>query len=223
MKKKLLLVFVSILILLSTPIYTLAISRDVYFNNDDGEFSVYSNVSIKDNKQEVFGVPPEKFEEYMRVNDMLLYGTDNKNIVFNVSCAETDFSKDIVDFANYSDESVLEIADTLVIKNEGVFSINGTKYFVINSMAENDADFSEQRQYVTVKNGTLYVVTLNFIYGIEGIDDLSRNVIERVIFNSAENVEFNYVFVVIVLLLILLVAFVVVCLIVSIFKDLRKQ
>ncbi len=222
MKKALLLIFV-LLFSFALPFYAVAASSEINFNNDDGAFSVYSNVSIKDSKQEIFGMPTESFEEYMRNNDMLLYATDDKSIVFNVSNTETDFSRAVSDFSKYSDETVLEFADTLTVENDGVVSVNDIKYVVINHDAENDADFSRLRQYVTVKNGEFYVVTLNFIYGADNIDELSSDVIQRIFINTVSGAEYSVVFVIVLLALIILVAIVVVYLAISIIKDLRNK
>lgn len=200
----------------------------VSVNNDDNALVVYTVDNISSDDGFVFGLPESDFREYMQANNIVVYGVDADNtFVFNLACTETSFSNEISDFYDLNDDDVLVFADDFVNNKDGVVNVNGIKYVVSNSKKENDGVTFSVRQYITVRNSNLYVLTFNV--PTENLnDEISSKIddtINRISIIRDQNDEDDggKFAVVLLILLIAIIAVVSVTVIISLIKDIKKK
>ncbi len=125
------------------------------YGGDDVKFYT-ADSSIKEEK--VYDLSPAEFKQYLKDNNILIYGTNESGtLAFNLTCNQTDFSKDLGNYATLDDADVILLTATLDLGEGSVVSINGNKYYCVEKSLENLI----MKQYVTVHNGKLYVLTVN--------------------------------------------------------------
>lgn len=226
--KKIIVFIVCLIQLFSLTAFAAENENLVSVNNDDNSLIVYSPDVLIDEEKNVFGLTATQFKEYMLINNMVLYGTDIGNsFVFNLSCTNTDFSNQVSDFYDLSDEAVLDFADDFLAKKDGIVTVNGIKYVVSNSTKQNNETEFSVRQYITVRNNNLYVLTFNV--PSSDIDDAIAEKIDetvgRISIIREQNIgkKSNNLTIVLLVALIIVIATVAIVLIVSIIKDIKAK
>lgn len=182
--------------------------------------------SIPSTNGMIFGMEETKFKNYLTENGILLYGFDNNNaFVFELTGEKTDFTESIRDFANIGETDIKDFADRTLSSLYSIESIAGNTYIVIDSAFSNDSSYVT-RQYITVKQGTLYIVTFT-VPGSSVNKEVGKRINKIVnAINFSENdlpKEVSLFSVIGVAALVIVIAALAVYILITVIKDLRKR
>ena len=221
---KRIIVFVLVLYLFAFPVCATVTQGNITLDYAEN-LTVCTQSSIPSVDGKIFGMNEADFKKYLTENNILLYGFDNDNaFVFELTGEKTDFTQKVGDFGNIKESDIKDFADKTV---ENPYSVKKTaeSVFVVTDSISEEENGYVTRQYITVKNQSLYVVT--FI--VPGIA-INQNKSERIdkIINALSFGESNApkqvsaVSVIVVAALVIIIVLIAVYIAVTVIRDLRK-
>ena len=157
--KRIIAVFLA-LIILSVPV--LAVEEYAFkFEYTEG-ITLYNSENISSSDQNILGMDKAELHKYFKDNSILYLGVDNNSqFVFEITSQETDFSKGINDFKNIKENDIEDFADSMNFFSYSIEALGDGIYIVGEYLTDDSVNSPIVTQYVTVKQGQLYVITFN--------------------------------------------------------------
>ncbi len=188
------------------------------------ELVVCTPDSISEEAAQLFSMEKSKIKENMESSGILLSGArKDRKLSFTVVSETTEFSRRVEDFAVYTQLELNEIAKTLVPDYLAYFKTDDAIYiFSDGSVMGPDRPFCT-RQYVTVKNGKLYVVS--FTTDDEMFEFADENNMIQVMnsLSIKRDLSSDILPIIIVSVILLAVAALVVFIVISLVKDIKNR
>ncbi len=175
---------------------------------------------------EVLGMEAEEFKKYLTDNYIRLFGVDNNNeFVFEITSEETDFSKGIKDFKNIKETDIKHFADSMKFVSYNIETLGEVPYIVSQYPSDDSENSAVVSQYITVKQGQLYVITFTMAKGIsDGNAERIRKIVSGITYIENDVPQNVSIWSVIgVAALAVLVFGVAVYILITVIKDVRKR
>lgn len=217
--------FVFALLLFALPVSAQQNNEGITLGYTEG-LTLCTPESIPSTDGMIFGMKEAEFKSYLTENSILLYGFDNNNsFVFELTGEKTAFTESVKDFADIKEEDVKDFADSTLNTLYSIENISGTVYIVTDSAFSAENGYIT-RQYITVKNGLLYVITFT-VPGASVNKDVGTR-IDKIIGslsfgekNSPEKV--SALSIIAIAVLVFVVAAFAVFVLITVIRDLRKR
>ncbi|MEE0945692.1 MAG: hypothetical protein U0M42_02540 [Acutalibacteraceae bacterium] len=223
MKKTVSVLFVILLIIVSCCSCKEIKSGQVYFEPNE-EIVICTPENISEEAEKLFLKSREELKTEMLESDMLITGArKDRTLNFSVVCQSTEFTQQIKDFSLYKQTELNDIAKNLSPEYVFFYESNGSIYIVTDGMVMGNEHPFSTRQYVTVKNGNMYIVS-NTTHD-EMFDETDEQNILKVIdsITVKENKDNSVLWIVILSVAILLLVTLIALVAVSIVRDLKKK
>ena len=188
------------------------------------ELVVFTPDSIPEEAAELFSMEKSKLKENMESSGILLSGArKDRRLSFTVISETTEFSKRVGDFSVYTQLELNEIAKTLVPDYLSCFKTDDATYIFSDGNVMGPSRPFCTRQYVTVKNGKLYVVS--FTTDDEMFELVDENNIIQVMnsLSIKKDLSSDMLSIIIVSVSLLAVAALVVFIVISLVKDIKNR
>ncbi len=192
-----------------------------YQNNSDLIYCTEDNVTEKVAKS--LDKSKKELRESMQKNGMVFYGiaADNSYTVSIVK-ETTDFSEKAVDFSAFDEKGLYEISAEIAPNLITYHKTANEVYIVQDTVSFSAEGEHPARQYITVKNGSFYIIT--FAFANETLKDKymlsAQNIVNDIRINTGyENFSFYSVIIVVLLLAIISV---IVYVGITLLKDFKK-
>lgn len=239
LKTKLISLFSVIIIIISGFCFTVSAEKLPEYNvNFDlpNEFIIFTKDNAEKNSQALnsLGFTSSSFKKYISDNNIIMFASlKDKSCQITVNAVKTRFSEQTEDFAYIDDEILKNLIPDLFAESINSFKIEtvNENKFIINENLGNDnaSDFSYV-QYVTVKNGLLYTVTVAFSSEIASLQNTNyvSELMQSFVINkqrekiTAVNIQ-NVAIYVILVLIILFLLFVVIYIVYTFVNDIIKN
>ncbi len=190
---------------------------------DTVELITIDGVDVYGVGDEVLGMDKEEFKEYIKENNIILYGiAKDKSFVIEVSCEETEFSKSVKDFKNIKLSDIKDFADSTNIPNYNIEQL-GDAVYIIRDIPSNDSENAVKvLQFITVKQEFLYIISITDEKNTD--IDKTKSVISSIVYNLSETPQSISVWhIVLVSVAIILVLMIFIFVTITVIKDLRKR
>ncbi len=149
-------------------------SGEVRFDQFD-EMVVCAPDSVSDEIEDLYGRKKEYIIEDMKNSGVLLSGArKDRKLSFNVVCQSTEFSAEVKDLTLYSQIQLNEISSSLLPDYLTYHRTDDEVYIYSDSSVVGTNHPYCTRQYVTVKNGKLYIIAFTTDDEIFDNDDETR-------------------------------------------------
>lgn len=175
---------------------------------------------------EVLGMEAEEFEKYLTDNYIRLFGVDNNNeFVFEITSSETEFSKVIKDFKNIKETDIKDFADSMKFVSYNIETLGEVPYIVGQYPSDDSENSAVVSQYITVKQGQLYVITFTMAKGIsDGNAERIRKIVSGITYIENDVPQKVSLWSVIgVAVLVVLIICIALYILVTIIKDIRQR
>ena len=238
--KGLLSVLVCALVLASPFITTAAEKNSITIKEENltislpGSYTMLNADNAKKNKEiiEDFGYSVTSFKSYLKSNNIILFASDKESKAqVSVKKWESDFSKDVQDLAYLSDKSLESVVKEL-IKDESLahktVTINGMKMFEIQKNDKDSGGDFCSAQYVTIRNGNFYSVTVMYP---GKMDDEKASAARKILLGlniknktGSSGIDFSSIIEIVLIWVLIVVAVVAIGIIIfSFYKDIKKK
>jgi len=178
-------------------------------------------VTVYEVGDEVLGMDKDAFKEYVKENNIVFYGIANDNsYVIEATCKETSFSSSVKDFKNIKLSDIKDFADSTKILNYNIERLGDAVYIIREVTSDDLAESSKVTQFITVKQGFVYVIS---VINKEGAEK-AKSVVSSIVYNFTETpAQISVWHIVIVSAAIVLVLLVFIFVGIALIKDLKKR
>ena len=198
---------------------------ELSFDNSSESVILCNPDNISKAAAQAFGSDEKSLKASMEENNIILSGAaKDKTYTFNVVKISTEFSNKIIDLRNFTESQLDDIAVSLVSDYNTYFKSEEATYICIDGYTESAVKKPLcNRQYITVKNGDMYIITIITDDEIIDSDDekTMSDIIENISIKSPK--EYNVLYIVLVGAVILVLVGAVAVITVSIIKDIKKN
>ena len=178
-------------------------------------------VTVYNVGDEVLGMDKDTFKEYVKENAIVFYGVANDNsFVIEATCEETAFSNSVKDFNNIKLSHIIDFANSANIPNYNIEQLGDAVYVIREIVSDDVAVSSNVTQFITVKQGFIYVISVTCAEGT----DKAKSVVSNVVYNFTQTpaqISVWHIVVVSAAVILLIVVFVFVS--VALIKDIKKR
>lgn len=197
-------------------------SAEIKYQNNNGlVFCTDDNVTEEVAK--ALSKSKKELKASMKESGVVFYGISSDNsFTVSVTRETTDFSKEVVDFSAFNEEKLSSLAEEIAPNLISYYKTANEVYIVQDTVSYTSEGEHPARQYITVKNGSFYIIT--FTFAGENLKTKHLSSVQSIVndISIGTNYENISLYSAIIIVLILAVISVIVYVAVTLIKDLKK-